>query len=169
MKKLASGNWFDESEEALRPGSPAAIRSHRQRSKPGDRSSSRLDLRLPDRFHVKAVNAANGEQHYPESQRRLRISAVLNNGMFGVRSILVQAVCAQTDDAKRQARPDGSAKIKGHPSDLVLPMGDVARHHPVRAHIVQAGKEAENFLPLSWSACQRSKYIGTSMRARKAT
>jgi hypothetical protein len=40
-------------------------------------------------------------------------------------------------------------------------------HGPARADIVQAAQQSEQRLPSARSACQRAKYIGTSMVARK--
>jgi hypothetical protein len=49
----------------------------------------------------------------------------------------------RVENAKREAGPDRRAEIKRHPGDLVLPLGEVVRHHPARARIMQTLERSE--------------------------
>src|SRR5882672_10235999 len=49
----------------------------------------------------------------------------------------------RVENAQREAGPDRRTEIKRHPGNLVLPMGNVVRHNPTRAHVTETLERSE--------------------------
>ena len=111
-----------------------------------------------------AAAAVGRAQRRPRSPVRRALTARLRSGaVFG------PPVLDQTEAAQRQARPHRGAEIERHPGDLILPVSEVVGDRP-SACSRHAGPRACRAAPCRSrrSACQRPKYIGTSMVTRKA-
>ena len=48
-----------------------------------------------------------------------------------------QMIAERVENAQREAGPDRRTEIQRHPGDLVLPLGEVVRHDPARAHVAE--------------------------------
>src|SRR5262245_62793942 len=117
--KGPAGNWSESSDR------PSSIRESRNA---GPHSAER-----------RAGRFSNGAR----ARRQWLVRAART---WCARAVMRQAVVHEAEGAQAEARPHSHAEVKRHPGDLVSPLGDVVRHHPARAEIVQAAEQAEEQL-----------------------